>query len=187
MADTLIIIKDVPHVKWTTGTFRPICLEHSFELDLGCKYEGLWEAVYLSDEVTHLRCLEGPHIIELPMALEDIQAYIRKKLKSKQYSDAKLVDLDGLLVPVSKKMKATIGKDDYFVTSQVRNSKRGDQVVIYAGKKGHSEGKAQIFIDPKHRKMSFDQNDLNPTDVFVKVEATFQDGTKHKIQSGKKE
>ena len=186
MASQLIILKDIPDVKWDKDDFfQPVCREHSFALDAGHTSNGRWEDNNWGDDgwCYELRCLEGPHIIELPMPLEDIRRYIRKKLESKQYSEAKLVDLDGLLVPVSKKDKVVTGDSEYFITSQVKNSKRGDQLVIYAGKKG-SKSKPQIFIDPEHRKMSFDQNDLNPADVFVKLEATFKDGARHTIESG---
>ena len=184
MKDELILLSNIPEVKWTHKG-QPICQKHHFELDAGNMGTYGWQDSEWGEEswTTQLRCLEGPHILNLPMTLGDIRLYIQKKIESKQYADAKLVDLDGLLVPVSKKDKVAVEDIDYFVTSQVRNGKRGDQVVIYAGKKG-SHDKAQIFIDPKHKKMSFDQNNINPTDVFVKLEATFRDGTKHTIEAG---
>lgn len=187
MPDKLLILKNIPDVKWIEDTYVPICREHNFELDAGdlepngAWTEGGWSG--LESYCSQLRCLEGPHIIELPALLEEVRTYIRKKLKSKQYSEAKLVDIDGLLVPVSKKDKVVTSDDEYFIRSQVKNSKRGDQLVVYAGRKGQKD-KTQIFIDPEHKKMSFDQNDLNPSDVFVKLEATFRDGSKHIIQSG---
>ena len=184
MSSELIILKDVPGVGWTGSDYEPICIEHRFELD-GVSWDGQrWSAPMLGRGYARaLKCLEGSHIIELPLGLNQTQIYISRKIKSKHFMDAKLIDLDGLLVPVSKKEKITAGKTDYFVTSQVKNGKRGDQVVVYAGKKG-SKDRAQIFIDPEHKKMSFDPNDLDPADVFVKLEATFRDGTRHTIDSG---
>ena len=186
MTERLIILKDIPDVKWTEATYIPICREHGFELEEGDN-NNQWG--WQDDDrgwARQLRCLEGPHIIDLPENINYIRNYIDKKIKSKQYSDATLVDLDGLLVPVSKKEKVVVGNTEYFLTSQVKTGQRGDQVVIYAGKKG-AEGKTQIFIDPEHKRISFDQNDLNPTDIFVRLEATFRDGTSHTIQSVDKE
>ncbi|NCO10814.1 hypothetical protein GW930_02835 [Candidatus Saccharibacteria bacterium] len=184
MTNELIVLKAIPDVRWTKVRHQPICREHGFELD-GVAWDGReWGAPSFGEGyASNLLCLEGPHIIKLPSRLDEIQAYISKKIRSKAFSDAKLIDLDGLLVPVSKKEKISAGGTDYFVTSQVKNGKRGDQVVVYAGKKG-SKDRAQISIDPEHKKMSFDQNDLNPADVFVKLEATFRDGTRHTIDSG---
>lgn len=179
--DKLYILKDVPEVKWTTGSLKAICREHSFELDEGRHGQWGWEDDF-QGYAHKLRCVEGPHYIDLPSRISEIRDYIRKKLDSTLYTEAKLVDLDGLLVPVSKKEKVDVGNSEYFVTSQVRSGKRGDQVVIYAGKKG-SKSKVQVFVDPEHKRMSFDQNDLNPADVFAKLEATFRGGTKHTIQS----
>ena len=64
----------------------------------------------------------------------------------------------------------------------MNSEKKGEQIVIYAGKKG-AKGKSQIFIDPTHGKITFDQNDINPKDVFVKIEATFRDGSKASIKA----
>lgn len=188
--EKLIILKDIPDIKWTEDYLKPICREHSMELDEGhTDGRGGWQnASGYSDWYIELKCAEGPHIIKLPKSIGDIQDYIRKKLDSRQYTDAKLIDLDGMLVPVSKKQKIETKDGNYFITSQIKNGKRGDQLIIYAGKKGEKDKtkRTQIFVDPEHKKMSFDQNDLSPADLFVKIEATFPDGTKHIIQSGDK-
>lgn len=189
MPDKLLILKNIPDVKWVEDTYMPICRQHNFELDAGdLEPNGIWtEGGWsgLEDYCSQLRCLEGPHVIELPAPLSEVRTYIRKKLKSKQYSEARLIDLDGLLVPVSKKDNIVTDDSEYFIRSQVKSGKRGDQLVVYASKKGQKD-KTQIFIDPEHQRMSFDQNDLNPTDVFVRLEATFKGGTKHIIESGGK-
>ena len=130
-----------------------------------------------------LKCPEGPHIIVLDRTPGEIREYIRRKIESKKYQEAKYFDIDGYLVPASKEAKVKTESGDYFVTTQVMNSeKKGEQIVIYAGKKG-AKYKSQIFIDPKHGKITFDQNDINPKDVFVKIEATFRDGSKASIKA----
>lgn len=131
-----------------------------------------------------LKCAEGPHEVILPRTFNEEKLYVIDRIDAKIFKGMKVVDLDGELTPIAKeKLKSEDGK--YFITSQLMESKRGLQLVVYAGEKGLSE-KTQIFVEPKVKRVAFDQNDLNPADVFAKLEATFHDGTKHIIESGKK-
>ena len=142
-----------------------------------------YDEYYNSKPIMKLKCPEGPHIIVLDRTPGEIREYIRRKIESKKYQEAKYFDIDGYLVPASKEAKVKTESGDYFVTTQVMNSeKKGEQIVIYAGKKG-AKYKSQIFIDPKHGKITFDQNDINPKDIFVKIEATFRDGSKASIKA----
>lgn len=94
---------------------------------------------------------------------------------SKKFQKMDIIDIDGVNTPVLKKKVST--KDDkYFASLQINESKRGPQLVIYAGKKGSTE-KAQIFVTPETKKMSFDHKDVKPTDIFTKVTAEFVDGS----------
>jgi hypothetical protein len=52
----------------------------------------------------------------------------------------------------------------------------GQRLVVYAGEKGRKE-KTQVFVEPDIKRLAFDQNDIHPSEVFVKLEATFRDGT----------
>ena len=63
-------------------------------------------------------------------------------------------------------------------------SKRGLQLVVYAGEKGKTK-KAQIIIEPEIKRLAFDQQDLNPNDVFIELKATFEDGSSHTIKKAK--
>jgi|GEM_PF-1001677 len=156
-----------------------ICAKHKLVVDEEIEYDGFGSPM----PTMNLECLEGPHTIVLDRTPGEIREYIRRKIESKKYQEAKYFDIDGYLVPASKEAKVKTESGDYFVTTQVMNSeKKGEQIVIYAGKKG-AKGKSQIFIDPIHGKITFDQNDINPKDVFVKIEATFRDGSKASIKA----
>mgnify|MGYP000964410288 FL=1 len=156
-----------------------ICAKHKLVVDEEIEYDGFGSPM----TTMNLECLEGPHTIVLDRTPGEIREYIRRKIESKKYQEAKYFDIDGYLVPASKEAKVKTESGDYFVTTQVMNSeKKGEQIVIYAGKKG-AKYKSQIFIDPKHGKITFDQNDINPKDVFVKIEATFRDGSKASIKA----
>ena len=156
-----------------------ICAKHKLVVDEEIEYDGFGSPM----PTMNLECLEGPHTIVLDRTPGEIREYIRRKIESKKYQEAKYFDIDGYLVPASKEAKVKTESGDYFVTTQVMNSeKKGEQIVIYAGKKG-AKYKSQIFIDPKHGKITFDQNDINPKDVFIKIEATFRDGSKASIKA----
>ena len=156
-----------------------ICAKHKLVVDEEIEYDGFGSPM----PTMNLECLEGPHTIVLDRTPGEIREYIRRKIESKKYQEAKYFDIDGYLVPASKEAKVKTESGDYFVTTQVMNSeKKGEQIVIYAGKKG-AKGKSQIFIDPIYGKITFDQNDINPKDVFVKIEATFRDGSKASIKA----
>ena len=156
-----------------------ICAKHKLVVDEEIEYDGFGSPM----PTMNLECLEGPHTIVLDRTPGEIREYIRRKIESKKYQEAKYFDIDGYLVPASKEAKVKTESGDYFVTTQVMNSeKKGEQIVIYAGKKG-AKYKSQIFIDPKHGKITFEQNDINPKDVFVKIEATFRDGSKASIKA----
>lgn len=156
-----------------------ICAKHKLVVDEEIEYDDFGSPM----PTMNLECPEGPHTIVLDRMPKEIRKYIRRKIESKKYQEAKYFDIDGYLVPASKEAKVKTESGDYFVTTQVMNSeKKGEQIVIYAGKKG-AKYKSQIFIDPKHGKITFDQNDINPKDVFVKIEATFRDGSKASIKA----
>lgn len=130
-----------------------------------------------------LKCAEGPHEITLPRKFYEEQLYVIDRIDAKTFKGMKIVDLDGELTPIAKeKIKSKDGK--YFVTSQLMQSKRGLQLVVYAGEKGSSK-KTQVFVEPEIKRLAFDQKDLNPTEVFAAVKAIFIDGSSHEMK-GKK-
>ncbi len=155
-----------------------ICKEHMIKTDDDYGEYGF--------PVSSVTCPEG-HTIHFSTQPDEIKKLISRRLESKMYQDADYFDIDGYLVPASKEDEVKVGDSEYFAKAQVKNSeKKGVQVVVYAGKKGQKD-KAQIFIDPENRKMTFDQTNLNPNDVFVKLEATFRDGSRTTIEGSSPE
>lgn len=114
--------------------------------------------------------------VQLKTAKEDVF----RMLGARRFRKMDMIDIDGTNTPVLKKKVST--KDDkYFASVQINESKRGPQLVIYAGKKGQKE-KAQIFVTPETKKMSFDHKDIKPTDIFTKVTAEFIDESVNEIK-----
>lgn len=126
-----------------------------------------------------LHCDEG-HVYKMPRLLGDERKYVLRKIDSIALRKLDTIDLDGELTPIAKeKVQSSDGK--YFLAAQIMESKRGIQVVVYAGEKGR-KNKTQIFVEPEIKRLAFDQKDLNPTEVFAKVKATFSDGSSQEIK-----
>jgi hypothetical protein len=53
---------------------------------------------------------------------------------------------------------------------------------VYAGRRGERD-KAQIFIDTENDKITFDQNNIHPSDVFVRLTGEFASGKKTTMES----
>lgn len=179
----------VDEIKWwvaasTTGERLPVplCPIHSLRLTPIRKRilgkNGVTRDQFDS-EVNTLKCEEGPHIFNLQRTFKKERQYVLDRIDAKVFSRMKVLNLDDEALPIAKtKVQTEDGK--YFVTSQLMKSKRGIQVVIYAGEKG-SPHKTQIFVDPDVKRLTFDQKDLHPNDVFIELKATFRDGSSHFI------
>ena len=152
-----------------------ICREHMEKTDFKFHRQDLGYSFF--------ECLEGPHEIILNDSVDRIRERILRRLESKRYQEAEYLDIDGYLTPASKESQVKTKSGVYSITAQIKNSdKHGEQIVIYAAKKG-IKGKSQIFIDPSYGKLTFDQNDVSPKDIFTKLEATFRDGSEVKMSS----
>jgi len=128
---------------------------------------------------TYLSCSECSEYHKLPRQYNDEKRYVIDKIDSKVFKGMKVLNIDNEAVPlVEKKVSSEDGK--YFVTALLTESKVGLRLVIYAGEKGKKE-KTQIFVEEEIKRLAFDQNDLHPTDVFTKIEATFKDNSKASI------
>ena len=155
----------------------PICPTDRVKLD----YIGYYDS--MSEDCTkRLKCEDCNKLFIFQRDIRSEKRYVIEKVRSLDRKDYEIVDIDGALTPVTK--KESIKKTDYFLTTQIRESKRGPQVVIYAGIKGQKE-KSQIFITPEERRLSFDQKDINPADLFAKITAEFNDKTIHTVTHGK--
>ena len=160
-----------------------VCREHMMKADELVKPTTLGVGFEDPVELPMVRCLEGPHKIFLDKTPSAIRKLLSRRLDSKKYQEAEIFDIDGYLVPASKEKQLKARGSEYAITAQVKKSdKKGEQIVIYVGKKG-IQGKSQIFVDPKYGKLTFDQNDISPKDIFVKLEATFRDGSNATIKS----
>jgi hypothetical protein len=188
MADLQIVRID--KIKWwvTVDTHGgriliPLCPQHNLRLTaiapLVMGNHGYINGNY--SDATRLKCAEGEsHKIEIPRKFSEEKQYVIDKIDAKIFKNVKTLNLDDEAVPIAK--EKVYSKDEkFFVTAQLMESKRGIQVVVYAGEKGSKE-KTQILISPDEKRLAFDQTDLHPSEVFTKVEVTFLDGTKSIIK-----
>jgi hypothetical protein len=106
-----------------------------------------------------------------------------KKLESRELKNLKVLNLDDEAIPLAEaKSKSKDGK--YFVTASLVESKVGKRLVVYVGERGQKD-KTQIFVEPEIKRVAFDQNNLHPTDIFLKLEGTFVDGSSTVIQKAR--
>jgi hypothetical protein len=187
--DATVTIR-IDDIKWWVNEIKglripqPLCPEHDLRLTpVKHKVQTAYGVPVTDNEGSRrLYCAEGPHIFELSREFRDEKKYVIDRIDAKIFKGMKVINLDDEALPIAKeKIASKDGK--YFVTSQLMESKRGLQVVIYAGEKG-KPAKTQIFVEPGVKRMAFDHKDLRPTDVFVKIEATFDDGSKQSIEQG---
>lgn len=169
----------VDNIYWMVDKYNnvavPICPKDHIELTYTINDD------FMTDEmVDELKCEECNRVYKFNRPIRDEKDYAVEKVLALDRKKYEIVDIDGIQTPVTKKIKTNLG-DEFFCTTQIRDSKRGPQLVIYAGKKGLGR-KSQIFISEEERRLSFDQNDINPADIFSKITAEFYDGTKHTIE-----
>lgn len=164
-------IIDDSGIKWwmpenNTVYAQPYCVEHHLPMS------SAGAATYT------LYCPDCDTMRTFPRYSSRQKEYAANKIRSKDIAKLDIIDHNGVLTPVAKiKTK----NDEYSVTTQIMESKHGNQIVIYAGKKGGK--KTQIFVDPEKHKLSHDHKDTHPTEIFAKIEATFKDGTKMAIEA----
>ncbi len=132
-----------------------------------------------------LKCEECDQFYDIPRDIDDEKKYVLRKLRSKELRGAMIINVDGESIPVASDQ---VRSEDQrcFVKAILTKSKVGNRLVVYAGEKG-KKNKTQIFVEPEIKRISFDHNDIHPTEIFTKVEATFKDGISHSIKKrGKK-
>lgn len=156
-----------------------ICPEHKLRLTpvksrVVDESTGRYRLQY-EEEVSTLQCAEGPHVLRLPRRLKVERQYVLDRVDAKAFARMKVLNLDDEAVPIAED-KARSTDERYFATVRLMESKRGLQLVVYAGERGKSK-KTQIFLEPEVKRLAFDQKDLHPTDVFVELKATFDDGS----------
>jgi hypothetical protein len=167
-------------IKWWINNRIPIplCPEHNLRMNtIPATLLQYNQYIKSHTNARKLQCAEGPHTFDIPRIWEEEKEYVINRIDAKTFKNMEIIDLDGELTPIAKeKIKDKDSK--YFVTTQLMESKRGVQVVVYAGKSGETN-KTQIFVEPEIKRLAFDQKNLNPNDVFVELKATFADGSNH--------
>ncbi len=112
-----------------------------------------------------------------------LRRHFKATMEAMNWKEAKIVSIDGYQVPIAK--ARTEVDPDYWVEARINDTKQGKQLVVYAGKRGERD-KTQIFIDPENDKISFDQNNIHPNDVFVRLTGEFASGKKTTMEDGDK-
>lgn len=170
----------IDKIKWwvpETRVPQPLCLVHHLRLypvkDVYCRF-------YPNLESHSLKCQECKELHIISRSIADEKQYVIDKLDAQIFRGMRFINLDDEALPIAEdKIKSKDSK--YFVTSLLTQSKTGLRLVVYAGEKG-SDKKTQIFVEPDIKRLAFDQKDLHPNDVFAELEATFADGSKHKMK-----
>lgn len=161
---------------WDTSKNKALCpapncfceLEDFEDDDL--KYY-TYKCIRCEFEITSNRSIYGSSLI------------VEKILNSDQYKNSEIINLDGDSIRVSRQQ---IDDFDYWADVKISKNKKGQiQLMVLAGSKKEND-KAQLFIEPKNEKLSFDQNNLHPKEVFVRVDAIFRDSN-HSIKSNKQD
>lgn len=124
---------------------------------------------------TDLKCEDCEKKYKLPREFREEEVYALRKIRATAYREMDVLNLDDEAIPLAKD-KISSKNNKYFVKSVLTKSKVGLRLIVYAGEKGKKE-KAQIFVEPVTRRLSFDQSNLHPTDIFTKLVATFHEGT----------
>lgn len=128
----------------------------------------------------HLKCADCETLHPLPRTYGEEQIYVLDSIDAKIFKGMPTINLDDEAIPLAEE-KDESGDEKYFAVVRLVRSKVGLRLIAYAGEKGKKE-KSQIFVEPDIRRLSFDQKDIHPADVFVKLEGTFSDGTKGSIE-----
>jgi hypothetical protein len=164
---------------WNNDTAEPIayCPEHRMRLEIALARGGLAQQTTSASGHASLICpTDGKHFPIPNQSFWILQHRFLAALEAADLKEAEIVDVDGYQVPIAKAEPPS--KDsEYWAQVRINDTKRGKQLVVYAGKRG-AHDKTQIFIDPENDKISFDQNNTHPNDVFTKLTAEFDSGKK---------
>ena len=166
-------------VKWRVPVDRswrgvsPICPNDNLDLSL----------IRNNYNDCHFKCPECNKEYTFPFEHTELQTYIINKLKSIILKNTKFINLDNEIIPISES-KDKSDDEKYFVIAKLVRAKNGLSLVVYAGEQG-SNDKTQLFIEPEINRLSFDPDNINPSDIFVKLEAKFRNGSTHTINNSK--
>ncbi|KKR06249.1 MAG: hypothetical protein UT34_C0001G0289 [candidate division WS6 bacterium GW2011_GWF2_39_15] len=116
-------------------------------------------------------CPKCGNKVELEGERREIIEDIIKIINSDKFKGADIVNLDDEYITVTQSKKED---DDYWVRASISENRKGEtQLMVLAGSR-KSKNKTQLFIDPQNERVSFDQNNDHPREVFSKVNAIFK-------------
>lgn len=142
-----------------------------------CEIEKSKEA-YEAGEYKY-KCIDCDFKITVDKEINDLTRYLIKVYKAQTFKDAEVINIDNELVKVQRKYEKD---DDYWVDAKISKNKKGElQLMVLAGSNKEAD-KTQLFIEPTNEKLSFDQNNKHPREVFAIIEAIFKN-TKSKINT----
>ncbi len=124
-----------------------------------------------------VKCDECSRLYEFERTFQDERIFVVNKVIARDLAGYEVIDFDGAAIPLAE---GTAKDEKHFVVVKLMNTKVGKRLVVYVGEQGENQ-KVQIFIEPDIKRLAFDQKDQHPSAVFLALEATFSDGTKHKI------
>ncbi len=134
-----------------------------------------------SEYRTTLTCPKCDFQITLNKPYHEKKEDVAKIIHSDYWKDADVVNIDGEMTKVGKEV---VEDSDYWVRAYIsKNIKGVKQLMVLVGSKKETD-KTQLFIDIDNEKLSFDQKDKHPKEIFTKVVATFKD-TEAKIEKKK--
>jgi uncharacterized protein YbaR (Trm112 family) len=168
---------------WTTLARRnrwpyAYCPEHRMRLDIITQRgHAASQDSTVSSPHLHLMCPKDQKTFPIQNnSFWKYQDHFKAALEAASLKDADIVDIDGYQVPIAKS-RPPQEDSEYWVEARINDTKRGKQLVVYAAKRG-THDKAQIFVDLEHDKITFDQNNMHPNDVFMKLTGEFDSGKK---------
>jgi hypothetical protein len=171
---------------WGTkgSTTFAYCPEHRIELDVNTVWGINNQSFARAQQSKHLGALVCPVDDKLFTVKDnDLSLAVRRfhsTVESLHLKDAEIVSIDGYQIPIAK-AKAPNKDDTYWIETRINDTKQGKQVVVYAGKRGQND-KSQIFVDIENDKITFDQNNIHPNDIFFRLEGQFKSGRKVKLE-----
>jgi hypothetical protein len=116
-------------------------------------------------------CIKCDFKITLNKAIEDKGNDFLNVRESLKYKDVEIINIDGELIRVQRDEKKD---DDYWVDVKISKNKIYElQLMVLAGSKKNKH-KIQLFLDLQNERLSFDQNNDHPKEIFAKVIAVFK-------------
>ena len=117
------------------------------------------------------KCIKCDFKITLDKEIEKKGADLLEIISSEKYKNAEIVNIDGELIRVQKD---TVKDENYWLDVSLSKNKKGQlQLMVLAGERNGAH-KSQLFLDIDNQKLSFDQNNSHPAEIFTKVQATFK-------------